>query len=31
MYSAGVIFRLGFGRWIETGNEEELTRIIKRG
>lgn len=31
MYASGVVFRIGFGRWIETGNEEEFKRIIKVG
>lgn len=31
MYASGVIFRIGFGRWIETGTEPELERIIKVG
>lgn len=30
-YASGVVFRIGFGRWIETGQEEEFLRIISVG
>lgn len=28
-YAAGVVFKIGFGRWLETGREEEFLRIVK--
>ena len=31
MHAAGVIFWIGFGRWIEMGTEPELERITKVG
>ncbi|KAK6373726.1 hypothetical protein LTS17_008219 [Exophiala oligosperma] len=30
-YASGVVFRIGFGRWIKTGQEEEFQRIITVG
>ncbi|KEF56141.1 uncharacterized protein A1O9_07722 [Exophiala aquamarina CBS 119918] len=30
-YASGVVFRIGFGHWIETGQEEEFLRIIAVG
>ncbi|KAI1613250.1 cytochrome P450 [Exophiala viscosa] len=30
-YASGVVFRIGFGRWIETGREKEFLRIVKVG
>ncbi|KAL1857874.1 hypothetical protein Plec18170_003098 [Paecilomyces lecythidis] len=29
LYASGVVFRIGFGKWIETGEEDEVKRIIK--
>lgn len=29
LYASGVVFRIGFGKWIETGEEPEVKRIIK--
>lgn len=28
-YASGVVFRIGFGKWIETGEEPEVKRIIQ--
>lgn len=30
-YASGVVFRIGFGRWLETGREPEFLRIIDVG
>ncbi|KAJ5213036.1 hypothetical protein N7449_000205 [Penicillium cf. viridicatum] len=29
LYASGVVFRIGFGKWIETGEEPEIKRIIE--
>lgn len=29
MYASGVVFRIGFGKWIETGEEPAFKRIMK--
>ena len=29
LYASGVVFRIGFGKWIETGEEPEVKRIIE--
>ncbi|KAJ5233208.1 uncharacterized protein N7469_004974 [Penicillium citrinum] len=30
-YACGVVYRLGFGRWIETGQETDFRRIVRVG
>ncbi|KAL4803882.1 cytochrome P450 [Aspergillus unguis] len=30
-YASGVVYRLGFGRWIETGQEDDFRRIVQVG
>lgn len=30
-YASGVVYRLGFGRWIETGEEADFKRIVRVG
>lgn len=31
LYASSVVYRIGFGRWIETGDEPDFKRIIKVG
>ncbi|KAL4888249.1 cytochrome P450 [Aspergillus ambiguus] len=31
LYASGVVYRIGFGRWIETGHESDFKRIIAVG